>query len=181
MAGPRTVLALGLLYSLSVTGAESPLPITSPSPSGAVTQVGSTGPSGTVTPTDAVKLLKEFKAAQAAEFKAMDHLQRSELKELKFSQAARRKEWLKKEADSRHKFFLDHAKGPDRRTYVKDYIDRRTALFQILADEYKQRLQEQDVRRKSLKDEQLQKLKDFQEALTAGKRPSDKLWPRLGR
>ena len=174
-------MALGLLYSMSVTGAESPLPATSPSASGITAATGSTGPTGIITPIDAVKLLKEFKIAQAAEFKAMDHLQRSELKELKFSQAARRKEWLKKEADTRHKFFLDHTQGPDRRTYVQDYIDRRSALFQILADEYKQRLQEQDVRRRSLKDEQAQKLKEFQERLAEGKRPSAKLWPRTGR
>src|SRR5262245_31754182 len=76
-------------------------------------------------PDEGKKLLKEFQKAQKTQLKAADHRQDLELKELKNSQKARIREWETKEKELRHAFFKEHSKGPDRRTYIQDFLTRR--------------------------------------------------------
>jgi hypothetical protein len=126
---------------------------------------------------DGKKLLSEFDKAQASEVKALKRRQSQEIKELKYSQDARRREWERKEKEERHRFFAQHKKGAERRAYIKDFIERRNAFFQILSDEMTQRKQSQDARLKSIQAEQGEKKRDFQNCLDRGERPPQRLWP----
>lgn len=134
-------------------------------------------PAETISPEVAKSLLAEFQHAQSAELKALDHRNKLELKELKASQSARQKEWERHEKEERHKFFADHPRGPDRRAYIKDFLDRRRAFLQSLSDESKQRIQEQDVRLASLRSDQSEHLKEFKSSLAHNQRPPARLWP----
>ena len=79
--------------------------------------------------------------------------------------------------DARHKFFSEHSLGPDRRAYVQDFFVRRKAFLQLLKDEELQRVHEQEVRLSSIRADQAQRSKEFQERLKRGERPSAGLWP----
>ncbi len=148
----------------------------------AATPAGTPSPSPSPTSTPltpaAIKLLgKEFARAQENELKAMDHQNKSAVRELKASQSARQKEWQHREQEARHKFFAEHPKGAERRDYVHDFVERRKVFLQMLADEASQRAHEQEVRYQSLKEDQAARLKEFQEAIKKGEKPQEKLWP----
>jgi hypothetical protein len=130
-----------------------------------------------LSPAIAKKLLPEFQRAQASELKALEHRHKLELKELKASQAARQKDWERQEKEARHRYFAEHTKGPDRRNYIKDFMERGRNFRQLLADERSQRTHEQDARLGSMKSDQAQRLKEFKEALGRNERPAARLWP----
>lgn len=134
-------------------------------------------PAEMITPAIAKRLLPEFLRAQNSELKALEHRHKLELKELKASQSARQKDWERQEKDARHKYFAEHTRGPDRRSYIKDFMDRRRAFIQLLTDERTQRTREQEVRMNSQKSDQAQRLKEFKEALARNERPAARLWP----
>ena len=131
-----------------------------------------------ITAADSKLLLKEFQKAQSTELKALEHRHKLELKELKAASSLRQKEWEKREEEARHKFFAEHTRGPDRRGYIKDFMERRKVFQQLLKDEGVNRAHEQDVRLKAMKQDQASRLKEFQTALGRGERPSQSLWPR---
>ena len=163
----------GLLFlTLGILGASSP----SPGPSPTLVALPSVEPS--VLPSRS--LLKEFQDAQRAEWKALLHRQKFELKELNSSQKARRQEWEAKEKEVRHQLFAEKKRGPDRREHIRSFLDRRKAMLQILSDERAGRIQEHEVRKKALKEDLKSKLKEFQKILAEGKRPPQLLWPAVG-
>ncbi len=125
--------------------------------------------------------MREFQKAQLGEIRAFEHRQKFELRELKASQGARQREWEKKEREDRHKFFLDHIKGPDRRTYVGDFLERRKLFMKILSDERQSRGSELDIKLRSLKEEQLDRLREFRDYLDRRVRPPMTLWPEAKR
>jgi hypothetical protein len=155
--------------SVAVSSAVSP---SSESPSA----VPSPSPVATVTPDEAKSLLKEFQQAQNTEIKALEHRQKLELKELKAVHAARFKEWNTKEKDARHKFFAEN-RGRARRDYIVDFTGRRATFLKMLSEELTSRVNENEVRLKSVKQDQADRLKDFQAALSKGERPEQRLWP----
>jgi hypothetical protein len=128
----------------------------------------------------AKQMLSEFQRAQSSEMKALDHRNKMELKELKAAHAARQKEWERKEKDARHKFFNEHPDGPVRRDYIHDFIARHSDLLQILSDEKTQRIHELEIRYNSVRDDQVTRLKEFQDSLKRGVRPPANLWPTSG-
>lgn len=142
----------------------SPLPEASPSVSSL--------PEG-----DAKKLLKEFTKAQGLELAAFKRRQSSELKELKASQAARAKEWDKKEKEARHQFFASHSKGPERRAYIQDYKSRREIFLKIQSDELAQRVRNYGVHLQTLKSGQAERLRQFKSYLDRKEQPPSDLWP----
>ena len=148
----------------------------SPRPLASVVPAPSPG-ANAVTRDQARTLFQAFVRAQRSEMQALEHRQRIELKELKASQAARKKDWETKEKEARHLFFKEHTKGPERRAYVKEFLERRRTLLALMADERSQRVHEYDVRRKAIQDDQRQKLKEFREVLGHGERPPETLWP----
>jgi hypothetical protein len=138
------------------------------------------GGANQITADQAKSLLAAFKRAQASELKALDHQQKLEIAELKASQKARQKEWEQKERETRHQYFEANTHGPDRRAYVRDFLQRRKAFLSLLTNERKQRMAENDAHKKSLKQDQDQKEKLFQQQLSWGQRPSEDLWPKAG-
>ena len=131
-------------------------------------------------PAAAKQMLTEFQRAQNSELKALEHRNKMELKELKAAHAARQKEWEHKEKELRHKFFAEHANGPDRRAYIQDFLGRHKIFLQLLNDERTQHAHEQEVRYNSLREDQVSRLKEFQEMLNRGERPPTRLWPSAG-
>ena len=125
---------------------------------------------------DAKQLLKEFRKSEGLQIRAMEHRHNLELKELKAAHAARQKEWYQREKDVRHKFFAEHTNGPDRRAFIKDFLERRKAFLKMISDEWSQRIRDQEVRFTSVKGDQAARLKEFQETLQRGEKPAARLW-----
>ncbi|MFL5813336.1 MAG: hypothetical protein ACJ763_07135 [Bdellovibrionia bacterium] len=184
--------AFGLSYGLTSVHGASPSPAPSASPSGEPTASASPvlfpprSPaipthtptvSPTVTPSEAKTLLRQYSKAQDNEMAALKHRHKSEMKELRAAHKAQLNEWEGKERQARHKFFAEHKSGPDRRGYVQDYLRRREVLLKIQSDDEDRRTQEQSVRLDSLKNDQAQRLKEFQDFLNRGERPPAQLWP----
>jgi hypothetical protein len=130
-----------------------------------------------ISPEVAKGMLAEFQRAQLSELKALDHRNKLENREFSAAQATRQKEWERHEQVARHRFFAEHTRGPDRRAYIRDFLERRSAFMQSLAEERAQRSRDQASRASSLRKEQMDRLKQFREALGRGERPSLKLWP----
>jgi hypothetical protein len=126
---------------------------------------------------DQRSLLNEFQKAQRSEAAALEHRQGLELKELKASQAARLKEWEAQDHEARRKYFQDHPKGEEKRAWIRDSRERHKALLSLYTEERNQRTHDFEVRRKSVKDDQAAKLKEFQEYLKKGEKPPQRLWP----
>jgi acyl-CoA synthetase (NDP forming) len=120
--------------------------------------------------------LKQFNKAQDNEMAALKHRHKSEMKELRAAHKAQLNEWESKERQARHQFFANNKGGPERRTYVQDYLRRREVLLKIQSDDEDRRSQEQSVRVDSLKNDQSQRLKEFQDFLNRGERPPARLW-----
>lgn len=177
----------GILLLL-IAGALAPAPLRAEESTAAGNAVPMPGSSAAPTPAapalapaEGKKLLGAFQRAQVAELRALQHRQSFELKDLAASQKSRRKEWEQRETQARHKFFAEHTKGPERRAYIKDFIERRKGYFQQLAEEKAQRRQEQKVRLASFKDDQKARFLDFKARVERGERPPTELWPAAGR
>ncbi len=165
------------------TDAPSPTPSVSPSPGASASvspsPTASASPSPLPPPTAAEirQLRSEFARAQKAELDALKHRQSIDLTELKASQKARRKEWEHQEEAKRHEFFAKNPGGPARRQYMQDYRDRYRAMETILTDEMNRMKGDSSARYNSVKDDEAQKNKEFEEFLGKGLRPPRGLWP----
>lgn len=184
---PGRAIALGFLlfcaplFPSPVPAAESAQPAVSPVPSPVPSVVAPVEEAPRkITQTEARSLLSAFKKAQATELKALEHRQKFDLKELKASHSARKKEWEAREKEARHTYFKENTKGKLRRVYVKEFIQRRKALLSIFGDERARRKNEHQVRRNAVVEEQRAKLKMFQNALDQGVEPRRDLWPSPG-
>jgi|GEM_PF-1220368 len=79
--------------------------------------------------------LSELTQAHKNELKALDRQHQSDLKNLKASQKTRLSEWETREKEARHLFFKEHQNGPERRTYIQEFLKRREDLNHQLASE----------------------------------------------
>jgi hypothetical protein len=143
----------------------SPVPVSSPS----------------IVPLDGVRLRTEFIRALQNEVKAMRQRHRGESADLKASQKARRKDFERRERDERRAFFKANPEPARKREYVRDFVLRRKALSRLMVDELKTRRAEHRAAERALTDDQKRRLKEFDEAVNAGQRPDDGLWPQAGR
>ncbi len=96
-------------------------------------------------------------------------------KEADAERKARRKEWDVRETAARRKFFEENSHGPERRTYVRDFNDRRRAFYDLLRMEEKQQRAELDARWKSLKDTQKGRLDELEAYLKRMERPPNRM------
>ena len=153
----RMVLAgIGLSVLLVTFAGAAPELVPSPIPSAAPSPLASEGPAivGEKVDRKELNVLRtQFLKAQRSEFDAVVHRHAFELREIQASQGARRKEWESKEKAARHKFFAEHTAGPERRAFVKDFVERRKSFLAITSDERSKRVQDQDVRIKSMREE----------------------------
>lgn len=173
-------LALGLFLfspSLPASPVSNPSVVALPSPT--ISPEPASAPA-LVTKTEAKTLLREFNRALHAESRALDHRQKFELKDLRASQAARKKEWEARERETRRDFFAKNAKGPERRAYIQDFLERRKTLHKMMAEEKRERVRIHDVRRKALREDQTTRSKEFNAYLNRGERPPERLWPQPG-
>jgi len=152
----------------------TPPPVPSPNPS------PDPSPLATVTPAEGKRLMSEFVKAQRTQLKAADHRQDLELKELSASHKARIKEWDSREKGLRRAFFKEHSTGPERRTYVQDFIKRRKAFRVGIAEERSTKVKDHELRRQQLREDHVAKLKEFEAILKRGERPPERLWPQPG-
>jgi hypothetical protein len=109
--------------------------------------------------------LKYFLKDQTAEIKAAEHAHKLELQELKSTQAAKWRAFEKDEKTARYQYFETHDRGPDRRAYVKDFIERRQNLKKQMAEQKAFQNSEYEKHLKQLKADQQQKLIQFKESL----------------
>lgn len=128
---------------------------------------------------EAKALLREFEKAQKGESLALEHRQKTELRDLKAAQNARFDEWTRRENETRRSFFRDNrGQGPVLRSYMKDLTERRKTLRVIMDDEKSTRTREQEARKNAVKEDQANRFREFKAALQRGERPSRDLWPR---
>jgi hypothetical protein len=158
----------------------SPVPRATLSPSPSPVASALPTPTPSLTPTEMKTLLKEFQKAQKTELKALEHRHKFELKELKSSQDVRWREWKKKEAQARHKFFDEQSKGPERRAYIAEFLEKQESLRKLLIEEKKKRIQEQAVDLAALRQEQHVRYEEFKKLVQGGQRPPIHLWPQSG-
>lgn len=144
---------------------KSPVPVSSPS----------------LVPLDGARLRTEFIRALQNEVQAMRQRHRGEDADLRASQKARRKDFERREREERKEFFKANPEPAKKRDFVRDFVTRRKALTKLMAEELKARRAEHRAAERALTDDQKRRLKEFDEAVSAGHRPDDGLWPQAGR
>jgi hypothetical protein len=160
----------------------SKTPTPSPTPAAVISPSPAPSPSlqSLTANVDTKSLLKEFTRAQSMELKALEHRNKFEWKELKAAQDFRQKEWEKAEKEARHQFFANHQKGPDRRTYIQDFIKRREIFRKHLIEEKTQKTHDHENHIARLKKEQAANLEQFKKLLDKKLIPPADLWPKVG-
>lgn len=123
-------------------------------------------------------VLSKFQKAQRTELRNLDKKDKLEMKNLKSSQKLRLKKWEGDEKKARYEYFEAHVKGPDRRSYIQDFLQRREKLLQEMKEERSKLIRSQEVRRNELKMEQAENFEKFQKSLDSGETPSADLWPK---
>lgn len=156
--------------------AASPEAVVGP-PLGGTAPASNTPAVEAISPADGKRALGEFLHAQTSELKALSHRQSMEVKELKASQAARQSEWSNRENEARRRYFAEHKRGPERRKYVGEFMQRRKAFDQSLAEDLANRRREHEARAAAMRSEQGEKLKEFKESIDKGEKPAARLWP----
>ncbi len=129
---------------------------------------------------DARVLLREFQDAQQAELNRVLAKEKAAERDLKNAQASKQKDFDQTEKIARRKFFADQHPGAEKRTYMRDLLQRRDVFRKALADERSKAKDESDERVRALKDTQNGNLLKFKDALSRGERPADTLWPQPG-
>ncbi len=129
---------------------------------------------------DIKQLRVTFIRALESESRALQHRQKLELRELRESQKARKKDFERREKEARRKYFKETSEPKSRRQYVQDFQQRRRSLLEIFKLETKTRASDHQVRRESLDGEQKNRLKEFDDSLKTGMRPAETLWPASG-
>jgi hypothetical protein len=80
--------------------------------------------------------------------------QKEELRVFKSDLKRRKVDWEVEERKKRHAFFSEEKSGPKRRSYIQDFLRRRTAFKAALAQDLQAKLQEQDLKLKLLESQQ---------------------------
>lgn len=132
-------------------------------------------------PIPKMKLYREFKKAQVDEFNAMEKQLATERKELRDSQAQRKKEWEEEAKLERHQYFKDNIEPKKRKEYIQDFMKKREAFKRAFADEVKEQKLDHANRKKALQADQKYKHQEFHSALERGEEPSPDLWPEQSR
>lgn len=175
----KLTFALSALLLISALSYGSTLPAPKVSPSPVPSQVAP-AVSQSCSPDECKKMLEEFKSALKQELMSLEHRIKTERAELLASQKLRMREWKNAEKDKRRDFFNKNRDGLIRREFMRDREARYSTLKGILDDEKKRRNDENDVKLKALKEDQAQRLKEFERSLALGKRPPETLWPKPG-
>lgn len=173
---PSSVAGTGPEAQASSQASPEPSVLPSEAPSGSPLA----SPSPTESPissAEAKVLLSEFSKALSTQLEALRHRQVLERQEFRAEQKARQSKWDQDERNALHKFFAAHLKGPDRRTYIGNYLARRKIFQQILSDEKARHQREQQAAFNAMVQDQTLRLKEFKADLARQQRPPASLWP----
>jgi hypothetical protein len=144
-------------------------PEASPSPSTALLKIS---------PAEMRQLLGEYTRAQKAEYRALEHRQDMDMKELRASQKSRLSEWKTRMNEARRKFFDEH-RGDSKtlQQFMHDRDDKYDAFMKMLDEERRSRDLEAKAKLKSLAADQADRMKEFKSYLGRSERPPRSLWP----
>jgi len=123
-------------------------------------------------------LLKKLVALQGEEIRARERLYQSDLKQLKVSQKEGLYAWEASEKEARHLFFKDHQNGPERRTYIQDFLKRREQFIHERGaekEQLKRDLEEDILGLKAIHSENLIRAKT---TIESGMMPDEDVWPK---
>lgn len=174
---------LWMSLSLSATAMANTTVSVTPAPSATATVAATpaaVAPAATpasLTDAEKKKLLLEFKKALGSQKVALAHQEKSAMKELNASQAAKQKKWREDQKKARQQFFDQHQNGPERREYVQTYIKNKEEFETSLKVEYANAKKSWAEKSVALKESQKDLEAKFKAALASGVRPGPELWP----
>src|SRR5690606_31778890 len=123
------------------------------------------------------KLLVEYRRSQTSQRLSLEHRQELEIRELKTSQAARKKEWDVNENLVKEIFLSKKPTANEKAAYFTDLKERSRLFQELLERELKDRQEFNRTRRENLRQRQNDALTQFQEYLKRGENPPQDLWP----
>jgi hypothetical protein len=133
--------------------------------------------SGGLSSAEGKSLLKKLTAMQSEELKALERTYQADAKRLKASQKERLMMWESAEKEARHLYFKDHPNGPERRTYIQEFLKRREQLVHDLSaekDQLKKSFEQKVLDLKKAHAEHLTRARSF---VDSGAQPPEELWP----
>ncbi len=131
-----------------------------------------------MTPKEKKKLVIDFNRAQLSETRSFSKQEKAELKALTSDQASRKKAWSESEKKSRRVFFEQHMSGPERRSYIQDYLKRKKAYELMLKNELEVTKSSWKEKATYLKKLQKERESQFKAKLELNQRPDASLWPK---
>lgn len=165
-------VVLGLILGKMSFGGGEVLPSPAPVPSVTASPIAH----ATLSSDEQAKLRKSFSESQRNQLRGLIHRQKMELRSLRHSLKARKKEWQAEEKGKRHEFFQKNQKGPDRRDYVKGFLARQKEMLAAHDLELARKREAQKLELTSMKANQQEKLRIFMEHIGRNERPPLNLW-----
>jgi hypothetical protein len=101
-----------------------------------------------ISPDEQKKVMKDFNRVLQETKKKWDQTEKADWKKFKTEQKQSRDQWRKKERTERRMYFDAHLSGPERRTYVQAYIQRKKE-FEIQEQEALKKFRQQWIQRQS--------------------------------
>ena len=171
-------LLLGVVSGSLAHANNAAVPVSSPAVKVApsATPVPTPTPIPTITDAEAKSLEVQFKKALSQADAALDHQEKSALKEFYTAESQKVKEWRNREKRERRAFFDKHLSGPERRQYVQTYLSRKKEFDQSQKNDLNSfRLMWREKRDLFKKDKEI-RMGHFKEALQKRLRPDPALW-----
>jgi hypothetical protein len=123
------------------------------------------------------KLQNEFRKALSNQKSALNHQERSALKEFKASQSMKQKKWRADQKTARQKFFDEHMSGPERREYVQTYLKKKAEFDESLKAEAVTFKKNWADKKQAMKQAQKEQESQFNSSIAQGVRPPTSIWP----
>lgn len=132
-----------------------------------------------ISPDEQKKVLKDFNRALQETKKKWDQTEKADWKKFKTDQKHNRDQWRKKERTERRTYFDAHLSGPDRRTYVQAYIQRKKE-FEIQEQEALKSFRQNWIQRQSSAKKQFKSEESrLKQALATGQKLESGQWFQL--
>lgn len=135
-------------------------------------------PIAPLTDSDKRSLQVEFKRALSNERSALQHQERSALRELRVAQNQKQRQWREEQKTARRKYFDEHMSGPERREYVQTYLKKKQDFENSQKAVYSEAKKAWTSKIQEMKQSQKGAEEKFNQALSQGQRPSADLWPK---
>jgi hypothetical protein len=150
--------------------------VTSPAASTVALPVAT--PVAPLTDVEKKSLHAEFKKALSNERSALQHQERSALRELRVAQSQKQRQWREEQKTARRKYFDEHKSGPERREYVQAYLKKKQDFENTQKVEYGEARKAWTSKIQAMKQSQKVAEEQFSKGLNQGQRPAADLWPK---